>query len=1434
MDQSLVAIRFAIFILSVLSTVWLALGTSACGPENNDTFEERKVSADSLLMVAVNGDTLPIGRPFTFPEPESGKILKRFTQPLDSAELSKGQEVRYPLEKSGEFALPMAVDTLLPTGDSVELAYEEHIVSITESGSLDPPVNVTSFRSYWRSLTENEGLPSQRIVEMAGDDLGALWLSTPDGLVYYDGKSYELWDFSEILTNTLIRWKKWDRGWLWGRQEGERQLLAFDGYRLRIYVLDELKRQNVKPENLLDDHGFYAEDKRNVFYLDGQLLWTFPKPEDWSSRKDYYRFSAGRLLRYELDSQLLARFANAKLLDLNAPVLVQGDQNTLCREGNGTLHCFRAEELPFPTIRRQLANGEDGTWVQDFSGNFAHWGSSTISFPGLQVEGKYPNYPKLRVSDGGGGVWLSSKLYGLRKYTPKAIRHFRQSELGNQKPNGISSIIEDEQGDLWMGGHGGPLVRKSDDKWWSYVIASSVHNGGAIRALAKAEGNRLWIGLADAGLYLKHGNQLTAFDLLPNTKQETVYALTMDKQGYLWIGFGKQGLARWDGHELLRYRLAGNDNFGESNTVRSLLCDENENVWIASQGGGLWRFDGRQFTFFTTTEGLSSNKLLSLFEDSRGRIWIGTQDAGVMVYDGDSFTKFDEKTGLSSNTIYTIAEDEEGHIWLGADDCLNRLDFKTSQTEGLPGYDADLGLTVSVICDLDGVRNDEFFSDASLMDRKGNLWWGGATALHSARTSELFPQEAPPELSLVNIRLENARIDFGQDLSDIRYDSLIGRRNLPVGLDLPTEQNALSFHFSPGNHPLKEHCQFTFRLLGAETEWTKARNEPVAEYRGLAAGSYTLEASVAGRNGIWSEPLRYDFSIRHPWWQRYWAISLWSLLLAFVTYRIYRLVLKRRLRYAEASKVLELDEFKTRFYTNITHEFRTPLTVILGMNERLEGNPEAKTLIKRNADKLLRLINQLLDLSKIESGNLPLKLVNTDLVAHCRYLTESFYSLAEEKRQRLVFFAEVDKLITAIDEEKVQYIFLNLLSNAVKFTPEGGQVLVQLSMAGDKIRLVVRDNGIGISPEKLPRIFERFYQVEGDSMRHGEGSGIGLAFTKELVKLMDGDIKAVSKPGKGTTIIVELPLLKQEGDLDKRNSFGFHSRPARPNGRQGSKVIDNAEVVSQATILTDEPMTVLAGDESETAPENEPVLLLVEDNADLVNYIQRLVHDKYHLLLARDGRQGLEMATKEVPDIIVSDVMMPVMDGFQFCAAIKQDTRTSHIPVILLTAKSTQSDKVRGLGFGADAYLAKPFDEQEFFIRIEKLIELRAALQKRYSGFNSIEQDTSSNPEEVFLRELTTVIETRLDDAEMTIPEVARALALSQTQLYRKLKALTGKTPSQFVRLVRLKKGALLLCQPGKSIAEIAYAVGFSDPNYFSKTFNDAFGKSPSDYRKAL
>lgn len=530
-----------------------------------------------------------------------------------------------------------------------------------------------------------------------------------------------------------------------------------------------------------------------------------------------------------------------------------------------------------------------------------------------------------------------------------------------------------------------------------------------------------------------------------------------------------------------------------------------------------------------------------------------------------------------------------------------------------------------------------------------------------------------------------------------------------------------------------------------------------------------------------------------------------------------RLLLKEELKkeQEELKRLQELDHFKTRLYTNLTHEFRTPLTVILGMIDQIDLYPkkhlkEGLVIIRRNGLQLLQLINQLLDLAKLENKSFQLQLQQGDIIPYVRYLIESFESFTNSKNISLQFIALQEQLVMDYDPKQLKQIITNLMSNAIKFTPSGGQIKVKVNQEEDQLIIIVSDTGIGIPKDKIPLIFDRFYQVDNSSIREGEGTGIGLAHTLELVKLMGGNILVESQLQQGSQFSISLPV---------------HCEPNIPMVNQDILVAD----ISTDALLRQAPS------HSEISLTNQlsslPQVLIIEDNPDVTIYIKSCLEPAYQVETALNGQIGIEKALAQIPDLIISDVMMPKKNGYEVCDTLKQDERTSHIPIVLLTAKAMQEDKIEGFRTGADAYLIKPFDKEELLIRIGQLISIRAQLQERYARLQPVEGSDHFQKEDAFVMKLRKLVEERIDDASLGVVHLCKAANLSHMQVYRKLKALTDRTPSQFIRSIRLQKAMELLKSTDLTISEIAYDVGFTDPNYFSRTFLEEYGARPSSIR---
>ncbi|MEM6722956.1 MAG: hybrid sensor histidine kinase/response regulator transcription factor, partial [Bacteroidota bacterium] len=630
---------------------------------------------------------------------------------------------------------------------------------------------------------------------------------------------------------------------------------------------------------------------------------------------------------------------------------------------------------------------------------------------------------------------------------------------------------------------------------------------------------------------------------------------------------------------------------------------------------------------------------------------------------------------------------------------------------------------------------------------------------------------------------------------------------------LPPSNRSFELVFGSTDMRFPEDNSYSFFLEGYDKDWSPPRkgNNRV-RYENLPKGKYTLHLKA----GLFPEQLDgserlIDIRVIPPWYQTNMAYIGFIIFTSLIIFGVYRYNLKRQFALAESERLKELDSFKGRMYANITHEFRTPLTVILGMVDQIKGYAGPVQMIKRNGEHLLDLVNQLLDMSKLDHAELSLNLVQGDVIRFLNYLGESFQSYAEAKHLKLTVYAEIDELEMAFDDDKLGKVLSNLLSNAIKFTPEYGKIIVHIFQeeiaAQKQLCVKVQDTGIGIPETQLDAVFDRFYQVDNKSTRKAEGTGIGLSLCKDLMEFMGGSIEVKSQENKGSTFTVRLPIRKDQG-----------SAPLlfEPYAKQNIKEKSTLESTNSK------------GSKGEKAE-----ILVIEDNQDVATYIRSCLEQDYHIHHELNGKRGVAYAQENIPDFIISDVMMPELDGLEATAILKSDERTNHIPIILLTAKAEESDKLEGLRSGADAYLTKPFNRDELQIRIDQMLQLRQRLQVVSSNTSKGEKvDPVEQANQDFMAKIYALILEHLDKPTFSIQDLETQLGLSQMQLYRKLKAVGDTTPNKLIRKIRLEKGLELLKTTDLTISEIAYDIGFSDPNYFSRAFHSAFGHPPSHFRK--
>ncbi|HSI74889.1 MAG TPA: two-component regulator propeller domain-containing protein [Lunatimonas sp.] len=1145
---------------------------------------------------------------------------------------------------------------------------------------------------------------------------------------------------------------------------------------------------------------------------------------------------------------------------------------------------------------RAIYEDSRGTfWVGTLGDGLHIMDSEKGTFTRLQFDPKHPD--KLsraplngRKNDGitfihedvTGAIWIGTLGSGLSRYDPKngKVSHLIITETNNtgtMPDNDVFFAYNLNDGMLLIGTLKGNLyiINPIREKFFYQPTGSAVHG-----ILQNADG-KIWV-CTENGLKIYDQSEAGIPEVeikmpLPNNlTSDKLSTIRKDRKGVIWIG-GEKGLWRWDqiGNTTTLYAHDAMVPISISEgRVHALHEDQDGILWVGTEKG-LNCLDPRTgiFTRFThdpdNPNSLGHNFVTTIREDKSGNLWVGTY-AGLhkLNRETNTFKRYLEHAQL----ISAVREDTSGKLWIGShgfglyyfdrqkDEFVRYTDKSTgeyffdnvrgivpddqgngwvSSTSGLFKLDQDGKLSASYGEEA-GLDAETFSAQGLHKGRKGQIFLGDFYGFYTFLPEDIKEKKSPPQIVLTDFRI----------FDKAAGPEVLGKGDIPLSqvekIELAHNQNTLALDFA-GIHfaDLSQNRHF-YKLDNYDEDWRKAGPIPSASYHKVPPGQYVFRVKAGNSEGGWAEKA-ISLIIHPPWWQTWWSYTLYGFIgLCFLVglrqFTVNRERMKHELRIQklEAEKLHEIDQLKSRFFANISHEFRTPLTLILGQLDRFlarspEDNPDqpAFQMMHRNARRLQQLINHLLDLSKLEAGSMKLDLKPSDLMAFLKVLVFSFTSHAETKKIHYHFKYPPEQPVVYVDSDKLEKIITNLLSNAFKFTEPGGKISVTavIEAIGKKslpdtfiitapsstarmLVLRVQDSGIGIPQDQLDKIFDRFYQADTSHTRDQEGTGIGLSLVRELVELYSGDIKVESQHGHGSCFTVRIPvLLTDSEEIAITNPLS-----------NGQKIIDPLLDYRETTLST---VAANANNDPDT-----PLVLIIEDNADVRSFIRETLQPIYKILESGDGEAGYKLAVKSIPDLILSDVMMPKMDGVEMCRKLKECVNTAHIPLILLTAKAGGADKIEGLETGADDYLVKPFDAAELLVRIKNLIDNRKKLRDIFSREFML-QPTSvvvSSVDMQFLQRIMGIIEEHIADNMFGIEEFGREAGMSKTQLFRKLKALTNHSPGDFIRNMRLKRAAELLSKGAGSIGEIAFKVGFQDHSYFSRCFQKEYGQTPSEF----
>ena len=1309
----------------------------------------------------------------------------------------------------------------------------------------------------FENISVDQGMPTV-VNYILQDKIGYLWFATNSGLYKYDGYNFtpykhDLDDTTSLIDNTLTTLYEDKEGILWigtwlGLEKFDRINNTFIHYTPNPSAIGNGKSNNV---------WTICEDNFGMIWIGtGDGLYKFNRTNE--------KFIS---LRYD-----------------------SSDTNSISDDEFGSIYKDTEGSLWFGT--------QVGLDRFDFStGKFIHyWSDPNNRNKSFDIASKH------RINtiygDESGILWLGTNG-GLVEFNPKAETLFTYLFDTNSPQNRITSICQDAiSSSLWIATQKG--IFNFDKKSKKFTHCNSEAN-----VISSERSGTIWLGTNSEIKKVNRTKQPFKKYLINNT---TNY-IASGTEGILWVftyeewwkkfdiskgqfvpySFGKdflyyvypdgdQAFLKEDGSFYIRDTLNNIQFFSgpsnkELNTNLTFGWKTNKGYYVGSEGGGLYLFEPKTNSIIEIKN--FKNDIYFIFEDSYGLIWVVTYMGKLFFYDQDkklidevisgttnlsdvsrkqisqiyedkkrrlwfasiaglnryerstkNFIHLAEKDGLTSNNILGIVEDDQGYLWLNTSKGISKFDPETNHFKN---YDASYGLASPT----------DVYYGVGCKTRNGEIYFPGSKGITRFHPDSIKDNSFIPPIVITSFKKFDKPYSFTDEIH------------------LPYDENFLSFEFAALSYISPERNQYAYKMEGLDKDWVYSGTRRYASYPNLNPGEYIFRVKGSNNDGVWNEAgTSILIIISPPWWKTTWAYIFYSILILSIIYFTWKMQVKRirisheyEMSKFEAEKLHEVDELKSRFFANISHEFRTPLTLILGpVKQIIERTKEEKTredlkVVNKSANRLLGLVNQLLDISKLESGNMKLQTIPQNIIPLLKALFQSFCSYAERKSITLNFNSVEEEIIVYLDKEKIEKVIINVLSNAFKFTPEGGRIEVTVQanpssfpplvkrawpegrgeLKGGYVEIKISDTGIGIPNEKIPKIFDRFYQVDGSHTREQEGTGIGLSLTKELVELHRGKIEVESEEGKGTTFTIVIPLgkehLKPEEICDEDKEKECEKERERID--LGFEEFINGNETDKIEIELSEKLEL-------------PLLLIVEDNSDVRNYIKNNLNQDYKILEAVDGEVGWNKSIQQIPDLIVSDVMMPKMDGFKLCEKLKTDERTSHIPVILLTAKAASSDKIEGFETGADDYIMKPFEPNELKSRIKNLIEQRKRIHEhiRKLGIIELEQSSITSIDKKFLQKAFDIINQNMSETTFGLESFAELLSISRSVLHRKITSLTGESPGELIRRIRLKRASKLIEQNFGNMSEISLEVGFSNPSQFARSFHKQFRVSPSVYQQ--
>jgi ligand-binding sensor domain-containing protein/signal transduction histidine kinase/CheY-like chemotaxis protein/AraC-like DNA-binding protein len=1364
-------------------------------------------------------------------------------------------------------------------------------VILTVSGSLrafsqPPPLG-------FAHITHEQGLSNSTIESIYQDSRGFIWFGTRDGLNRFDGHGITVFKNDRqdpgSISDDYIRFIYEDKNRrLWiatmnGLNRFDRNRNVFTRFK------NNKKDGRSVPANIITG---IAEDKTGNLWIatygggicrfdekSGGFIRFYHHPDDPNSLGDdrvnylyqdrngnFWVGSEAGLQLFDTRTQRFAFYLQSPVSGMPVNAIQQDRQGNLWlgTEGHGLYvldpanrkilqHFVHRDEdthsLGNDMVKTVLVDREKNIWVGGINGGLGLYDPVKRIFYNYQYEpGNISSLSQRTVSalfeDNQGNLWVGTHRGGVNEYMPgkEKFKVYRQELSGSSLSySDVKSFCEDEDGNIWIGTDGGGLdyfIRnKQTFKHYTHDPFNpySIGSDAVLDIMRDREGN-IWVGTWGGGLNLfnKKTGRFKQFLNDPSDTQSIssnyVQKIFEDYQGNLWVATYYGGLNIYDRRKNTFSRMVYDPSHKTrlyGNNIVSILEDKDADIWIGTDDGGLncYSQTSRSFThYFNHEEKIPDLRVI--FSDRQGRLWIGQK--GLYLFDPQrkSFSLFTAKAGLSDEFIKGITEDEEGNLWISTSNGLTRFN---PDTGSFKKYNTG-----------DGLQGSEFEANAYLKTRDGEMYFGGIDGFNCFYPATIKTNSFIPPVYITSFQLFNKKLNPGEKNSLLEKDI-----SLTKEIRLSYKQSTFSLNFAALNYTVPENNQYMYMLENQDKDWIYAGKETKANYTNLDPGEYLFRVKAANNDGLWNDAgTSLRIIITPPFWKTGWFVFILLATVCLSLYLLYKFRTGLKLKQLEEKKKDEMREMQLQFFTNISHEFRTPLSLILGPLEKLIKE-DARShfahyyeLMHRNANRLMGLITELMDFRKLESGSLQLRVMKGNLNGFLEEMYEEFREQAVQKEIQLRLEQTFCMQDVWFDRQVMEKILLNLLNNAIKYTPAGGSIKLEIlqSITGvsstfenalevkNPVRansyayIRIADNGIGISKDSIKHLFERYYRITEAHL----GSGIGLAFVKSLVLMHKGDIYVNSERNKGTEIIVAIPVSPQDYTAEEKIESAYREGGVRLEslnnayaGHPGEATVPFRLHQRQAARLR--------------SPE---LILLVEDNADLRSFLKDSLSPHYEIAEAADGEEGLRVCRASFPNLIISDVLMPGTGGYAFCKLVKQNAETSHIPFIMLTARSAIESQLEGLDSGADYYFAKPANMEMLLHTIRNIFEQNNKLKERYIRESHVEsmELLHSGKDKEFMTRVIQIVEDQLVNPDFDIEWLCRQLGMSRTKVYQKIRSLSGQSIGDFVRGIRLKKAREIMTHEDVSLAEVMYRIGIQTQSYFTKAFKKEFGKTPSQF----